>query len=159
VAVEYREIGDVENEIRSTKELLESYFGEQNEYFTLYKTCVSTDTVEYTYELCLFEEMRQKPRHGGSSTSLGKYSKDENIDWKEGKTNTMHYTGGQKCWGGPDRSTKVEILCDKENRIVDVAEPNKCEYSIKWYTPAICHKGHLQNVQTQLLEQFSGEVL
>lgn len=55
----------------------------------------------------------------------------------------MKYTNGQKCWGGPDRSTTVSLFCGKENQIIEPHEPNKCEYTLKLLTPVACHQEHL----------------
>lgn len=62
----------------------------------------------------------------------------------------MLYTNGQKCWGGPDRSTKVELFCGSDNIVQDPQEPNKCEYSLKFYTPAVCNEHHLKQLEKNL---------
>ena len=36
------------------------------------------------------------------------------------------------------RSTKVNIRCGAENKLVSAAEPNRCEYEFMFETPAVC---------------------
>ena len=36
------------------------------------------------------------------------------------------------------RSTKVNIRCGSENKLVSAAEPNRCEYEFMFETPAVC---------------------
>ena len=56
----------------------------------------------------------------------------------------MTYRRGEKCWGGVIRSTIVELTCGSENIVSDPQEPNRCEYSLKFETPAACSEEHLQ---------------
>jgi protein kinase C substrate 80K-H len=50
-------------------------FGTQGEWKKLYNTCLTHDAGEYTYEVCLFEEAKQKPGpgKGGGTFSLGRF--------------------------------------------------------------------------------------
>lgn len=66
----------------------------------------------YTYEVCLFGEARQRANSGGSAHSLGHFS-----SWKEdeevgtpGYYSRQMFTGGAKCWNGPQRSVQVCFL-------------------------------------------------
>jgi len=63
----------------------------------------------YTYEVCLFGEARQKASSGGSVHSLGHFSSwknDEEVG-TPGYYSRQIYTGGAKCWNGPQRSIQV----------------------------------------------------
>jgi hypothetical protein len=57
------------------KELSELFdtekFGAEGEWKKLENLCLEHDAGEYTYEICLFDEARQKPNKGGSTFSLG----------------------------------------------------------------------------------------
>ncbi|KAF9560069.1 hypothetical protein EC968_006371 [Mortierella alpina] len=64
------------------------------------------------------------------------YSKFSN--WIGDNYDTQLYTGGTKCWNGPERSVKVAMSCGVVNEIVAVSEPSKCEYLYKFRTPAAC---------------------
>jgi protein kinase C substrate 80K-H len=46
-------------------------FGAQGEWKKLDKTCLEHNAGEYTYEICMFDEARQKPNKGGQTFSLG----------------------------------------------------------------------------------------
>jgi hypothetical protein len=50
----------------------------------------------------------------------------------------MLFEHGQRCWGGPDRSLRVSLVCGVTNELRSVAEPNKCEYVMTLSTPAAC---------------------
>lgn len=54
----------------------------------------------------------------------------------------MLYTGGEKCWNGPDRQAKIMLECGVSNELVAASEPNRCEYAMNFVTPAVC-KRHL----------------
>ncbi|CCM03985.1 uncharacterized protein FIBRA_06141 [Fibroporia radiculosa] len=117
-----------------------TWFGSEGEWKRLQGTCLSKDTGEYTYEVCLFDEARQKPNKGGSTQSLGKFS-----SWDTGAAvgspeyyGKQHYTQGTKCWNGPMRSVTVVFSCGIENELLTVAEPEKCEYQFTATSPAVC---------------------
>lgn len=46
-------------------------FGLEGEWKKLDGTCLEYDVADYTYEVCLFEEAKQKPKNGGVTHSLG----------------------------------------------------------------------------------------
>ncbi|KAG1902835.1 glucosidase II beta subunit-like-domain-containing protein [Suillus fuscotomentosus] len=115
-------------------------FGPEGEWKKLDGTCLSKDTGEYTYEVCLFDEARQIPKSGGSGFSLGKFS-SWNKAARPGEPEyytRQHYTQGAKCWNGPHRSVELVLTCGTENTLLTVAEMEKCEYQITGTTPALC---------------------
>ncbi|KAG2345043.1 hypothetical protein BDR05DRAFT_931060 [Suillus weaverae] len=115
-------------------------FGPEGEWKKLDGMCLSKDTGEYTYEVCLFDEARQIPNSGGSSFSLGKFS-SWNKAARPGELEyytRQHYTQGAKCWNGPHRSVELVLTCGTENTLLTVAELEKCEYQITGTTPALC---------------------
>ncbi|KAF9194871.1 hypothetical protein BGZ51_007091 [Haplosporangium sp. Z 767] len=63
---------------------------------------------------------------------------DQFSEWVGDNYETQLYTGGAKCWNGPERSVKVIMSCGTVNEIVAVSEPAKCEYLFKFRTPAVC---------------------
>lgn len=52
--------------------------------------------------------------------------------------NTHIHSQGARCWNGPERSVKAMIECGVENEIVEVSEPEKCEYHFRMLSPAVC---------------------
>ena len=54
------------------------------------------------------------------------------------KNKLIFYFLGVQCWNGPQRSTKVNLRCGAENKLVSAAEPNRCEYEFMFETPAAC---------------------
>jgi len=137
---------DNENKIKDIEQILSNDYGENKAFYYMYGKSYTIDTNEYTYELNPFDKVSQKPR-AGVSTSLGNWDQSKQTDAWKVSHKEMIYTDGAKCWGGPDRSCKVEIFCDADTRIAEPNEPNKCEYTLKFYTPAACSGQHLRALQ------------
>lgn len=129
-----RKIRDLESEHSDIKSYLDIDFGEEEEFSTLKGECFEYTDREYTYKLCPFDKTTQRSKNGGSETSLGNWGK-----WETQYTQ-MKYDNGQACWNGPSRSTVVRLSCGKENQVVTVSEPSRCEYEMEFKTPALCTK-------------------
>ncbi|PPQ73590.1 hypothetical protein CVT24_007958 [Panaeolus cyanescens] len=117
-------------------------FGAEGQWKKLDNLCLEKDTGDYTYEVCLFNEVKQKPNHGGQTFSLGRYeSWNPSPDVSPGSPeyySKQVYARGTRCWNGPERNTKVLLSCGIENAILTVQELEKCEYQITGTTPALC---------------------
>lgn len=116
-------------ELEAAKKKLNTDYGADAAFYGLIGATLEFADKEYTYKLNAFNDVLQtKPGH---SSNLGR--------WKAwaGK-NVMLFDGGDRCWGSPDRSTRVTVICGAENQLIDVQEPNKCEYTMKLRTPAAC---------------------
>jgi protein kinase C substrate 80K-H len=61
----------------------------------------------------------------------------------------MHLQG-QGCWQGPARSLTVHAVCGSVNQILEVSEPEKCEYVATMATPAECTESVLQQMRDEL---------
>ncbi|GJJ68775.1 protein kinase C substrate 80K-H [Entomortierella parvispora] len=120
----------VEEKIRDIEKKQRVDFGPDGTFVRMMDECFEFKDIEYTYSLCMFGSANQKSH---STTFLGKFS-----NWVGDDYNTQMYTGGTKCWNGPDRSVKLIMTCGTVNEIVSVAEPEKCEYVFKMQTPAVC---------------------
>ncbi|KAI9572397.1 glucosidase II beta subunit-like-domain-containing protein [Boletus coccyginus] len=127
-------------------------FGPEGEWKKLDGVCLEKDTGDYTYEVCLFDEARQKPNKGGSTFSLGKFSSWNKLA-KPGELEyytKQHYTQGTKCWNGPQRSVELILSCGTENILLTVAELEKCEYQITGTSPALCRPLEDENNKDEL---------
>ncbi|KAG0006309.1 hypothetical protein BGZ80_001997 [Entomortierella chlamydospora] len=120
----------LKDEIAGVERKLETDYGKDEAFAQLVDQCFEYKEAEYTYSLCLFGEAHQK---SNSDISLGKFS-----SWVGDNHDTQMYTGGLRCWNGPERSVKVTMSCGAVNEIVAVSEPSKCEYLLKFRTPAAC---------------------
>ncbi|KAH8922813.1 glycoside hydrolase family 31 protein [Atractiella rhizophila] len=135
------ELEKAKREIEDKKKEVEKNFGREWEFKKLDGTCLEKDTGEYTYDVCLFQEAHQKSNKGHGSTSLGKFS-----SWSTGGESPSSdeyymkqvYSKGARCWNGPERSVKIDLVCGTQNALLSVVEPNKCEYLYKVSTPAVC---------------------
>ncbi|KAF7982323.1 hypothetical protein HWV62_29020 [Athelia sp. TMB] len=117
-------------------------FGDGGVWKKLQNLCLERVSGDYTYEVCLFDEARQRPNKGGSTFSLGKW-----VGWNDAPGvevgspayyGKQRYEGGAKCWNGPNRSLQLLLTCGTENALLSIAELEKCEYQIEGTTPALC---------------------
>mmetsp|Transcript_48308 Transcript_48308/g.121627 ORF Transcript_48308/g.121627 Transcript_48308/m.121627 type:complete len:184 (+) Transcript_48308:211-762(+) len=122
---------------------LETDFGQDDVWFSLYDACYTMQSREYLYKACLFQSAHQ----GG--TSLGDFD-----GWRDGYT-AMMFTNGQRCWGGPNRSARVQLSCGPSVEITAVVEPEKCVYVMSMTAPAACRKEEVDVLSARLEEQLA----
>lgn len=102
-----RVLREIEDDIRALekqrdakREAAVTDFGPQRAYFALQDECVERQVDKYTYKFCAFKEIKQ------DHTLLGKWD-----GWDDGSEYTrMRFTGGQKCWNGPERWAADTLL-------------------------------------------------
>ncbi|XP_050440525.1 glucosidase 2 subunit beta-like isoform X2 [Adelges cooleyi] len=129
-----RRIRDIQREISHLQESLTKDYGPEDEFATLDGECYEFADRDYVYKLCLFDQVTQRPKNGGSEVRLGAWNK-----WiGEPKYHTMLYDRGQSCWNGPPRSTHVHLICGLEPAIISASEPNRCEYAMDFVVPSAC---------------------
>ncbi|CAG8303213.1 unnamed protein product [Penicillium salamii] len=140
----------LKNKLRDQRADLEQEYGTASIFRALKGVCISQDAGEYTYEHCFLESTKQNQRKGGSSVSMGKFSKVGTTTVEEVneagevinvEKTVIEYTRGQSCWNGPNRSTKVILECGEENQILKTAEEEKCVYAMLVTSPAVCAGG------------------
>ncbi|ESO97115.1 hypothetical protein LOTGIDRAFT_226808 [Lottia gigantea] len=131
-----RKVKDTENEINTVRQYLDIDFGPEFEYGSLKGQCFEMTDREYTYKLCPFDKASQRPKNGGSETSLGNWGHWSGSE--ADKYSAMKYEKGQNCWSGPDRSVEVILQCGTENLLLSASEPSRCEYRFDFATPARC---------------------
>ncbi|XP_067829171.1 glucosidase 2 subunit beta [Heptranchias perlo] len=133
-----KSLKEVENSIGSLEKELTVDFGPDGEFAYLFNQCYEMTTNEYVYKVCPFNKVVQKPKHGGSETSLGLWG-----SWagpESNKFSVMKYEHGTGCWQGPNRSTLVKLSCGKETAVLSTSEPSRCEYLMEFSTPALCQE-------------------
>lgn len=124
-------------------------YGPDDVFRALKGQCISTDSGEYTYELCFMERTTQKPKKGGGHTNMGSFVRIDTIHVDEevtadgkglgtGDRIAMRHENGQHCWNGPNRSTTVILACAEKNEIWKIFEEEKCVYRMEVGTPAVC---------------------
>ncbi|GAA6011944.1 hypothetical protein JCM11491_000111 [Sporobolomyces phaffii] len=134
------EISKKERQLEEEQQALDKDWGRDWEWKKLDGTCVEQDSGEYTYSVCFFGEATQKSNNNGARTSLGHFK-----GWSptaEPHTDDYYryqlYADGQRCWNGPARSAKVNLVCGTSNALISVIEPEKCEYLFTVTSPAVC---------------------
>ncbi|KAH9483089.1 Glucosidase 2 subunit beta [Psilocybe cubensis] len=134
------ELDTKENDIKEIFNI--NGFGAKGEWKKLDGTCLEKDTGDYTYEVCLFNEVKQKPNNGGTTFSLGKFeSWNPSSDVQPGQPEFYQkqvYKHGTRCWNGPERNVVLRLSCGVENALLTVQELEKCEYEITGTSPALC---------------------
>eukprot|EP00188_Purpureofilum_apyrenoidigerum_P001273 Plantae.Rhodophyta-Purpureofilum_apyrenoidigerum.ctg16845.p1 GENE.Plantae.Rhodophyta-Purpureofilum_apyrenoidigerum.ctg16845~~Plantae.Rhodophyta-Purpureofilum_apyrenoidigerum.ctg16845.p1 ORF type:complete len:439 (+),score=103.86 Plantae.Rhodophyta-Purpureofilum_apyrenoidigerum.ctg16845:154-1470(+) len=105
---------------------------------TLAKDCVDAKFGPYTYVFCAYWDIRQFQR-GRQLANMGRWSR-----WEDGE---QVYENGSQCYDGPKRSTRVTLTCGDDTKILEVNEPEKCEFQMKIMTPAACKHDELQKVE------------
>lgn len=139
-----RKLARTEKKIADLKKEMEHDYGTDGEFSSFVGQCYSIQVKQYTYEMCPYEEAKQKEGHSG--TSLGRWKGIEN----DGGKIAFVFEGGQSCWQGPQRSLKVITACGNENKVLSVEEPSKCVYEMKFTTPAVCNIQHAQVLKMNL---------
>ncbi|CAO1613701.1 unnamed protein product [Parajaminaea phylloscopi] len=127
---------------RSQLDMVPEKWGLEGEWKPLDGKCIERNMGEYTYEYCFFGGTMQKPnKPGGSNVSLGRFARFDgnSTHTDDGFFSRQLYDRGQRCWNGPERSVVVSLSCGSENELLDVFEAEKCIYSMKVTTPALCY--------------------
>ena len=124
---------DLDSKIGEIDHYLGMSLGTEHEFSPLFDQCYEFTDREYTYKLCVFKQITQRSKSGGRETSLGNWD-----SWEGSDFTVMKYTGGEKCWNGPNRSMTVKLVCGAEEQILSAGEPNRCEYAMEFASPAAC---------------------
>ncbi|CAF0947525.1 unnamed protein product [Rotaria sordida] len=110
--------------------------GPHDEYSPIIDQCFDYEEREYTYRICMFKTAKQISKGGGSEVIIGYW--DSWCGPKDNKYLKMKYSNGATCWNGPPRSLIVTLQCGIEQKLTDVREPSRCEYTIIFETPLAC---------------------
>ncbi|XP_065320640.1 glucosidase 2 subunit beta-like [Gordionus sp. m RMFG-2023] len=150
---------NLDKEYSHLKRMDEMDTGPETEFSVLMNHCFEykDDRNEYVYILCPFKDAVQKSISSGSQTSMGNWNSfetDENND----RYGYMLFSGGQQCWNGPNRSTKVKLLCGDSNKLVSVSEPSRCEYHMEFLTPSKCMPLEKREDLKPYLQHFRDEL-
>lgn len=139
---------DIQSEITNIEEYFDKDFGSEGEFAMLQGECFEYRDREYTYKLCPFDNAVQIPLSGGADTKLGVWANWSGVP-ESNKHSEMMYDKGQTCWNGPQRSVRVKVACGTENRLVNVLEPNRCEYEFHFETPAVCYDAGVEATEDE----------
>ncbi|KAF3108637.1 hypothetical protein TWF102_010760 [Orbilia oligospora] len=127
------------SELTNLQNDLTKDYGPQSVFRSLKDVCTEAASGEYTYSFCHLGRATQKNREGGS-THLGDWTGfDRRYDDEiEQEVTVIKYEKGLRCWNGPERSAYVYLRCSAEEKILSVAETEKCVYKYVATSPAVC---------------------
>ncbi|KAG2220891.1 hypothetical protein INT45_013020 [Circinella minor] len=126
-------IQEAERKLNTINDDLAKDYGKQHEWLKLKDICTEKNEGEYTYSVCIFGDAYQKSNKDGARVKLGRFEKFLDDDHMK-----QIYSRGTKCWNGPERSVRATFECGGETEILEVTEPEKCEYQYRMKTPAVC---------------------
>jgi protein kinase C substrate 80K-H len=66
----------------------------------------------------------------------------------------MQFSGGSTCWNGPSRSMKLLFECGDQDALLTVDEPEKCTYTARFSTPAVCHAETANKLRAELTDDL-----
>ncbi|KAI7869248.1 glucosidase II beta subunit-like-domain-containing protein [Spinellus fusiger] len=134
------EVESQKSKINTLQENLGKDYGTDHEWLKLKNVCVEKNEGEYTYSICMLGRAHQKSNKDGASTNLGDFNSfTGNSQVNRGDYYREHlHSNGARCWNGPERSVRVFIDCGAETEILEVSEPEKCEYHFRMNSPAVC---------------------
>lgn len=117
-------------------------YGREGEFRAIQGKCIKKDMGSYTYELCFGDKAAQISNNDGYRFNLG-YFEHFDVDNRYTESDDQHYlsmlyANGQVCWNGPPRSARVTLECGEEDALLHVFEAEKCSYSMRVKTPAVC---------------------
>ncbi|XXQ35438.1 Glucosidase 2 subunit beta [Plasmodiophora brassicae] len=132
----------LDKERKTIEQMLNMDFGKDDAFRVLQDKCFTLSVDQYTYTLCPFKSVTQSS--GGSDTSLGRFKRwdDQSGDWL--------FEQGQRCWNGPERSTRVSVSCGQTNELLDVSEPSTCVYVMHFATPCACDQEDVDGIVDNL---------
>ncbi|KAJ1662723.1 hypothetical protein IW140_005243 [Coemansia sp. RSA 1813] len=133
--------GKLSGEVSNLSDLLEKDLGPEDVFLPYSGECFSLDNGEYTYELCLLDRASQVGNKDSVRQGLGSFDGFGTLSSgnESGKDYTaMKFTGGTKCWNGPQRSITAKFECAEDIKVISVSEPEKCEYLAKMTGPFAC---------------------
>ncbi|KAJ2333203.1 hypothetical protein GGI00_002444, partial [Coemansia sp. RSA 2681] len=139
----HAEKGALTSDVAALKALLDDAdLGPDDVYLPLKDECVSLDTGEYTYEVCILDRAAQISNKDQSRQNLGSFAglssnKAANGDG-DGDVVVHKYQHGAKCWNGPERSLTAYFVCADTLSIASITEPEKCEYVAQMAGPFAC---------------------
>lgn len=130
-------VNEMQSEMKQLEEKLDRDYGPEEVFAAMDGECFEYTDIEYVYNLCLFGKTTQRSKSGGSDINLGYWH--EWVGPSGNKYSKMKYDRGLTCWNGPARSTIITLSCGKENMLISVTEPSRCEYAMEFLTPAMCN--------------------
>lgn len=141
----------IEFKINKIESFFKSDFGAEGEFVTLSGSSPSFELKEsdYRYTIQMFDKITQNYNLGGTEIVLGVWSGW--VDSLDSKYKQMKFENGASCWGTADRSALITLMCGLDDKVLNVTEPNKCQYLFYFETPRVCYE-YSKNVKLEVDE-------
>lgn len=134
-----KELNRLTREFENAQSELVKDYGE-NDVLRSLTDCIETNIGDYKYKLCLHSSLEQINKDN-KPTKIGVF---EHIEYSDSTNNyQIRFNRGERCWNGPVREAIVDVVCGTEQKILQVTEPEKCIYNIKFESPIGCFESDL----------------
>nr|AIG56511.1 secreted protein [Achlya hypogyna] len=121
-----RKLDQAMSELSTLQTTLEKPYGPDDVLLAVKDSCVEATSGQYAYKLCFFGGAHQ------DTVSLG------TMQPVDAALRELKFTGGTKCWNGPERSFTVALECHETEELYSIEEPSTCVYTAKLRTPLAC---------------------
>jgi len=108
-------------------------------WFALVDACLEKRVQQYNYKICYFGSATQ------DGTSLGTFSR-----FDPESPSALLFAKGQHCYGGPDRTLRLQLVCGSAAAIEDVSEPSRCSYEAVVAHPSACRREDLAALEAEV---------
>ncbi|OQR82204.1 glucosidase [Thraustotheca clavata] len=121
-----RKLTQCSTDLSNVQATLDKVYGADDVFLAVKDKCIEDKSGQYTYKMCFFGAAHQ------DSISLGQ------MQPLDASKHEVKFTGGAKCWNGPERSLTVSLECDENEVLYNIEEPATCVYTGKLKTPIAC---------------------
>ncbi|CAG9325014.1 PRKCSH [Blepharisma stoltei] len=118
------------NKIKDLEDELTYDVGKEKEFWNLIGLCTDYKEAKYTYTVCFYKDAVQK--EGSSQFLIGRWNGFAE-DYQK-----ISFTGGDRCYSGPERSLTLTLECGPTVRLYGLEEPERCVYTAKLVVPGAC---------------------
>lgn len=121
-----KKLDSLRSEERMYREDLGTNYGDSDILRSVKGLWINKQIGDYNYRLGFLDSIYQ------DNTLVGRFS---GMDGK-----SMQYSHGTKCWNGPQRSARIDMVCGHSDDLISVSEPEKCQYVFLISSPLACEE-------------------
>lgn len=125
--------------------------------------CFNAVIKDYKYKYCPFFNLTQHEQGSNWNPYNGVLGVWQEWTVENNTFISMEMKDGDSCGHDLSRSAKISFTCGNHSRILDVSEPSRCAYHLKFETPLVCHSDSmlvyptLDIAERQAWDQLEGQ--